>query len=132
VGFAAVVRRQGIFAVPVEVEKTGSGSDWARRDTRKWEKSFELRKRVEPKVRSGREEAGNRLAMEFGRDECGPKRLSLSLLCLGFQAQSPKGVKDVAGKEGDQQETLHGVGVVLENVIGLTGPLYGGLSTAIG
>ena len=50
-GFAAVMRRQGIFAVPVEGGKTGSGSDWARRDTRDWGKSFELelelRKRVE-------------------------------------------------------------------------------------
>ena len=59
------------------------------------------------------------LRVDFRSHEAGPEDLGFAPADLRFQIQSQEGMKDVVGQEGDQQEALDGVGVVLVDVIGM-------------
>ena len=58
--------------------------------------------------RDGRVDAG----IDLRRHKTTPEDLSSVLADLRFEIQDEERVKDIAGKKGDQQETLDGVGVV--------------------
>src|SRR5208283_3702087 len=67
---------------------------------------------------SGRD-SGIDSRIDFRRHELGPEDPGSALADLRLEIQREKGLKEVAGQEGDQQETLDGVGLVLIDVVGM-------------
>ncbi len=57
--------------------------------------------------------------IDLRRHELGPEDPGSALADLRFEIQREEGVKDIAGQEGDQQEALDGVGIVLIDVVGM-------------
>src|ERR1035437_4618545 len=57
--------------------------------------------------------------IDFRRHKPAPKGLSPVLADLGFEIQHEERVEDIAGKEGDQQEALDGVGIVPVDMVGM-------------
>ena len=57
--------------------------------------------------------------IDLRRHEPAPEDLGSALADLRFEIQGEERMKDIAGEEGDQQETLDGVGIVLVDMIGM-------------
>ena len=78
---------------------------------------------AEPAPQASRRDGGVDAGIDLRGHEPGPEDLGSALADLGFEIAREEGVKDIEGEEGDQQEALDGVGVVLEDVVGV--PLVG-------
>src|SRR5580692_3122660 len=57
--------------------------------------------------------------IDLRRHKAAPEELGPALADLRFEIQSEERVKEIVGKEGDQQEALDGVGVVPIDMVGM-------------
>ena len=88
---------------------TGSG-DWAAHSVSDaWDEAWRVSGRVDRNVRAADSGRDSRVdaCIDLRRQEHAPEDLGPAPADLGFEIQHEERVKDIAGKEGDQQEALN-------------------------